>query len=209
MAIRGVLGDEKHTQLHDAALRGDVEAVTHLISSQRYTANERGVAGWTPLHFSARYGADAVVTFLLSKGVNAELEAKTVNQDTPLHLAAEAGHVKIVRMLLDARADPNAQDSRSRTPEVRCTSPEVQAVLAANTKVKSKAPTLSISALQAALQEATNKVQQLAAHNVALEQQASEAAKEAAEIRTGMAGTPAHPVRMSVCTRFTSSTAPV
>ena len=79
-----------------------------LINSQRHTATERGIAGWTPLHYSARYGAEDVVKFLLSKGVGSEVDGKTTNQDTALHLAALAGHADAVRCLAWAGGDVQA-----------------------------------------------------------------------------------------------------
>jgi ankyrin repeat protein len=175
--------------LCSAALRGDAELVKTLINTQRHSASERGVSGWTPLHFAARYGAEDVVRLLLTNGVDAEVEAKTVNQDTPLHLAAEAGHDKVVRLLLEAKANPHAQDSRNRTPEARCKSAEVQGLLAAHSKSKGPGPEqgLSVPALQAALNEATNKLQQLTARNSVLEQHAATAGKEAAAMLQDMA----------------------
>ena len=179
-----------------------------LINSQRHTATERGIAGWTPLHYSARYGAEDVVKFLLSKGVGSEVDGKTTNQDTALHLAAEAGHGKIVRLLLDAKANPNAQDSRARTLEARCTSVDVQGMLAANSKSKSAGRTLSIPALQAQLNEYAHKVTQLTARNAILEKQAESATKEAAEIRDDMADKAPLKALLLTCSQFQDSSFP-
>jgi hypothetical protein len=70
----------------------------------------------TPLHYATVCGMHDVVEFLIVKhkqDVNAlgfDLE------ETPLHVALRRGHADIVQLLLQNRADGNAQDKRGRTP---------------------------------------------------------------------------------------------
>jgi len=51
---------------------------------------------------------------LIDKG--AQLEAKDIDGNTPLHWAARQGHVEIVRLLCDQRADVEARDNDEWRP---------------------------------------------------------------------------------------------
>lgn len=73
------------------------------------------VPGWTPLHFAAHTGFEAVVGPLLERG--AEVSAKDGYQRTPLNWAACEGHVVVARLLVDMGADLSAKDVDGTTPE--------------------------------------------------------------------------------------------
>jgi ankyrin repeat protein len=51
---------------------------------------------------------------LIDKGAN--IHAKDVSEKTPLHHAAQYGHLKVVKLLLDKGADINARDKDNMTP---------------------------------------------------------------------------------------------
>ena len=53
----------------------------------------------TPLHWASMNGGNDVVPFLIGRGAN--ILAQTDTGSTPLHLAVEGGHVKIVGMLIE------------------------------------------------------------------------------------------------------------
>ncbi|MFH1379549.1 MAG: ankyrin repeat domain-containing protein [bacterium] len=55
-----------------------------------------------------------VVKYLLKHG--AEVDLRSIYEETALHIASMKGNVKIVNMLLEAGAEVNALDSRDRTP---------------------------------------------------------------------------------------------
>lgn len=63
------------------------------------------------LHDSSQHGYEVLMRYLLNEGI--DVESRSPNDLTPLHLACQGGHETIVRILLDARADPNAQHEAS------------------------------------------------------------------------------------------------
>ena len=92
----------------DAAMRGDLEAVTDLL--------RRGadVNGMTALHWASERGDLEIVEALLFAG--AFPDAATRNGEySPLHLAAKAGHGQIVRTLLEGGANPGLASTTGTT----------------------------------------------------------------------------------------------
>jgi ankyrin repeat protein len=69
--------------------------------------------GFTALHNAAFAGLPDVVKALIRHG--AELDAKA-GRETPLHLAAQEGHVQVARILLENGADPRGKSDGIWTP---------------------------------------------------------------------------------------------
>ncbi len=70
----------------------------------------------TPLHYAAFCGLHTVVKFLSIKHSQDVHSGDVGNKSTPLHLASGAGHVEVVRVLVDHGADVTAQDNYGSTP---------------------------------------------------------------------------------------------
>ena len=91
------------------------------------------VKSWSPLAWAATKGNEHAVKLLLElKDKNMSVlddfcvDAHDPAYRTPLSYAAEQGHVKVVRMLLDAGADPNVRDVHfARTPLLWAGSPRL------------------------------------------------------------------------------------
>ena len=66
------------------------------------------------IHIAAFLGLDAVITILLSEGVN--MNAKASDGRTALHMAAMGGHETTAKLLLDSGAAIDLQDRRGWTP---------------------------------------------------------------------------------------------
>ena len=65
--------------------------------------------GWTALHKAADEGDEAAAEAAIAADPSS-LEARTAGyRETPLHLAAGAGHANVLLVLLNANADVNAQ----------------------------------------------------------------------------------------------------
>lgn len=63
-----------------------------------------------PLSMAAANGHVSVVSLLLKHGVPVDLHTGTREKRTALHLAAEKGHLDVLRVLVDAGSQINAQD---------------------------------------------------------------------------------------------------
>jgi ankyrin repeat protein len=125
------------TPLHVAADNGNYGAIDMLLK-RKADPNLKDNQGRTPVQLAI--GSDDVVEMLLAGGAeptdilvasvagradlvggflakNKDLvRAKTASGETPLHMAARLGHVKVVELLLAHGAEVNARDSSKLTP---------------------------------------------------------------------------------------------
>jgi len=99
--------------IHDAARKGDIEAVKQHLAAGR-NVNAKDDKGRTPLHRAAREGHKEVAELLIAAG--ADLNTKDKEGKTPLYHAARWGHTNIAALLIAAGADVNAKDDKGRTP---------------------------------------------------------------------------------------------
>jgi ankyrin repeat protein len=116
-----VTGHDARTPLHAAVYSGHLQMVQVLLEykadiSAKTSATGTGI---TPLHYMVygNYGlsrADNLACVLLKHG--ADVNARSNDQSTPLHLAAQFGMVCLVHVLLDHGASVGAEDERGRTP---------------------------------------------------------------------------------------------
>ena len=108
----------KFSDLHKAALEGNLEQVTKLVAKlkNKNPSNEDGI---TPMHLAALKGSLAIVKFIvpLARDKNPKAGRYTRYQaKTPLHLAAEEGHLDIIEYLLEnIEGDINPTDGTMAT----------------------------------------------------------------------------------------------
>src|SRR5688572_18866491 len=92
-------------RLFDAAKTGDVGALTALLDAHPDKLHIRNRPyEWSLLHAAAHDGHLAAVDLLLRRGIDANTREKGDNT-YPMHWAAAAGHVEVVRRLADAGGD--------------------------------------------------------------------------------------------------------
>jgi ankyrin repeat protein len=103
----------------EAATVGDAKRVTSLVDGDNALANAVARDGYSPLGLAAFFKRRAVVQVLLERGAKPS-QASRDQGFTPLHsaVATDAGPVEheIVRLLLEAGADPNAKSREGATP---------------------------------------------------------------------------------------------
>ena len=101
---------------------GDVSAVRSLLQEAVTQAGINEVAGinnCAPLHEAAMAGNADIIQYLATEVEGVELDIRTYGPPsfTPLHLAAQQGHVEAVIALVDCGATINVVDRCCRTPK--------------------------------------------------------------------------------------------
>jgi uncharacterized protein len=96
----------------EASALGNFETVRRLVDEDRALVNAFAADGFYPLGLAAYFGHAAIVEFLLKNGADVKLAARNAQKVTALHAGASRGGAEIVKMLLEAGADPNAKQER-------------------------------------------------------------------------------------------------
>jgi ankyrin repeat protein len=100
----------------EASALGDLETVRKLVGGDRGLVNAFAADGFYPLGLAAFFGHRAIVEFLLKNGADVKTSARNAQKVTALHGAVARRDVEIVKMLLQAGADPNARQERGFAP---------------------------------------------------------------------------------------------
>ena len=115
------------TPLHTAAEAGYKDCADVLLLHNA-TVNARGPDDATPLHLAALKGRASVTELLLREGADTEARMSS-RQQTPLWVACEMGHTRVVTRLLGANASVYATASDGSTPlHMACREGHEQAV---------------------------------------------------------------------------------
>ncbi len=98
------------TALMYASLQGHLAVVKRLLELGGPQENRDG---WTALQYAVFSGHVAVARYLLAKG--AKIDQPAPNSQTPLMLAAGAGKLEMVKVLIDEQANRKLRDRDGRT----------------------------------------------------------------------------------------------
>ena len=118
--------------LHWAARECDLEKVTKMIEEDGFPVNViGGHDDSVPLHDAAgntcRFHGPAMVEYFISEG--GDVNAKSMYNETPLHIAAAKGLQKTVELLLAHGANPLATNDDGETPLDVATKAEIKNIL--------------------------------------------------------------------------------
>ncbi|MCU1240880.1 MAG: hypothetical protein JWO71_1606 [Candidatus Acidoferrum typicum] len=108
---RGVKPD-----VFEASALGDLETVRRLVNVDRALVNALAADGFFPLGLAAYFGHPSIVEFLLKNGADVKQAARNAQKVTALHAGASRGGAEIVKMLLEAGADPNTKQEHGFVP---------------------------------------------------------------------------------------------
>ena len=97
--------------IHDAAKKGDTEAVIAAIEAGESVNADDGQAG--PLYYAADGGHEAVAKLLIARGADVNFASK---RGAPITIAAWKKRGAILKLLLDHGADPNSDLSQRYAP---------------------------------------------------------------------------------------------
>jgi ankyrin repeat protein len=114
LSRRSVEAAKADLRVADAAMRGDAAAVRTLLQ-QKADPNGAQGDGMTALHWAAERGDRDLAAALIKAGASTAAGTR-IGRHTPLHVAARAGKPKVVRVLLDAKADVNAATTTGAVP---------------------------------------------------------------------------------------------
>jgi uncharacterized protein len=104
------------TDIFEATSLGQSDRVRELIAADPSLLSARSADGFTALHFACFFAQDAAAHILIDAGSPVDLPATNAMQVRPLHSAATARSLPIVRLLLEHGADPNSRQHGGWVP---------------------------------------------------------------------------------------------
>ena len=112
---------ENFGPLHEAVSIGDLEITKILLEKGSTVHAKAWESGWTPLHEAAANGSIEIAELLINYGTDinekscANQELFYNNPETPLMIAARAGHQEMVRYLIKKGAQVTEPDNSGRS----------------------------------------------------------------------------------------------
>jgi ankyrin repeat protein len=110
-----LLAARPELDIFEATGLGCSERVAELLRRDPSLAAAWSADGFTPLHFASFFGQEAIAILLLQHGADAAAQAKNPMKVMPLHSAAAAHNLAMVRALLEHGAPPNARQQQGWT----------------------------------------------------------------------------------------------
>lgn len=162
--------------LHAAAGTSDIRIVQALLKAPgqttlsltaplrrvyRTTGEYSFLANYSAVYLAAMQSNISMIDILVAKRIDINhVDARNDVEETPLIMAARHGNNRVVRHLLDKKADPNQVDSHKRTPLLTAVETgnivSINMLIAANAHIDTLAPSRDLS-LTTPLREAVSR----------------------------------------------------
>lgn len=113
------LFNELHTvalTIFEAAATGRLNHIIRLLAREPELVNAYAKDGFQPLGLACYFGHLEAAQYLVKAGAALNSPSRNGIRAAPIQSAAAAGHVDIVRMLLEHQADPNVREQGGYTP---------------------------------------------------------------------------------------------
>ena len=113
--VEALLAAAPVLDVFDAAALGRLDRLAELIATDPGEANVWSADGFTPVGLAAFFGHPDAVELLLAHGADVHAVARNPMRVQPLHAATAARSVEAVRLILEAGADPDAEQQEGWT----------------------------------------------------------------------------------------------
>ena len=102
--------------IFEASATGKLNNIIRLLARDPQLVNAYAEDGFQPLGLASFFGHFEAAEYLVKAGAAINSPSRNGLNAAPIQSAAAAGHAKIVRMLLENRADPNVREQGGYTP---------------------------------------------------------------------------------------------
>ncbi|MBA3363025.1 MAG: ankyrin repeat domain-containing protein [Actinomycetota bacterium] len=102
--------------IFEAAAFGDLDRLSELLNDEPSLVNSYSGDGFTALHFAAFFGRHEAAALLIERGAEVDAFGRGWMTGTAMHSAVSRLHADVVRILLNAGANPNVRQSAGWTP---------------------------------------------------------------------------------------------
>jgi uncharacterized protein len=102
--------------IFEASVLGKVDRIQEILTGDPARVSEHAPDGFTPVALAAFFGQPAAVKALIAAGADVNVAATNALQVQALHAAVAGRNLEIVRAVLAAGADPNAQQQAGFRP---------------------------------------------------------------------------------------------
>ena len=102
--------------IFEAAATGRTNSIVLILARDPQLVNAYSDDGYQPLGLACFFGNYETAQYLINTGARLNSPSQNRMRATPLHSAAAGGHAKLVLLLLEHGADPNALQAGGLTP---------------------------------------------------------------------------------------------
>jgi ankyrin repeat protein len=102
--------------IFEASATGKFNNIIRMLARDPQLVNSYAEDGFQPLGLACYFGHFEAAEYLVKAGAPINSPSRNGLNASPIQSAAAAGHVKIVKMLLENRADPNVREQGGYTP---------------------------------------------------------------------------------------------